>query len=102
MLKLSAKAVKTTLVVDPAGLFGAQVAEGSSRVPFEIAAGGRVVRGEFNGKSLRRAIAAAEAGDCAVIIQGKLETGDVLAEAGISAMPKVKKDAVGVPASLAV
>jgi len=93
MLKLSARSLKTTLVVDQAALIGARVPDGEPRVPFEVTVGNRKVIGEFNAKSLRRAIAAAEAGDVAVIVQGKREAADVLADAGISAQPRAKKDA---------
>jgi hypothetical protein len=88
VLKLSAKAIKTTLVIDPAGLLAATLPPAVARIPFAISVGSRTIRGELNAKSLRRAIAALEAGECAVIVQGKLESDDVLTDAGISAMPK--------------
>lgn len=87
LISLSAKAIKVTLVVDPQGLVGVVVPNGIARVPFAVTvAGNRVVRGQFNAKSARRAIAMlAEHGidNVAVIIQGKL-VGNEIEEAGIA------------------
>jgi hypothetical protein len=51
------------------------------RVPFEVNVGGRLVRGELNPKTLRRTLAAVIAGQCTVIVQGRLD-GDMLVDAG--------------------
>lgn len=92
-LRLSAKSIKATVVLDPAQLAGLVVPNGQPRVGFVIDVAGRAITGEFNAKSLRRAVAAvtehgAEA--VAVIAQGKL-VGDALEEAGIVAQPKAPK-----------
>ena len=42
-LKLSAKSLKCTVVVDPKGLAGVTVPPGSPRVPFEVNVGERLV-----------------------------------------------------------
>ena len=52
------------------------------RVPFEVSVGGRLVRGELNARSVRRTLTAVAAGQCTVIIQGRLD-GDTLVDAGI-------------------
>ena len=70
---------------EAAGLLGVAVPPGSPRVPFEVNVGGRLVRGELNPKTLRRTLTAVAAGQCTVIIQGRLD-GDTLTDAGISAV----------------
>jgi hypothetical protein len=65
----------------------------TERFEFTIAVEGRRITGKFNSKSLRRAVAAAQGGDVVVIVQGKLEAGDILVDAGISAQPRAKKEA---------
>lgn len=91
-LPLSAKSLKCTVVLDPAQLVGIMVPNGTSRVPFAINIGSRAITGEFNAKSLRRAVAAiAEHGAdaIAVVVQGKL-AGNQIEEAGIAAQVKGK------------
>jgi hypothetical protein len=94
-LRLSAKSLKVTLVVDGTVLADYTVPE-RDRPRVTIAAGGRTVTAELNPKSLRKAIATirehgAEA--VAVVLQGNLGPGDVLEAAGISAQPKGAKAA---------
>ena len=99
-LRLSAKALKATIVVDPALLAGLAVPNGQPRVAFTIDVSGRAITGEFNAKSLRRVITAiAEHGaeNVVVVAQGRL-AGDVLEEAGIVAQPKAAKVSEGQPA----
>jgi hypothetical protein len=89
---LIAKAIKATLVLNPAEVAAMRVPEGQ-RVVLTIDADGRKVSADIACKSLRKAIAAiAEHGveGCAVILQGKLRPGDVLAEAGLVVQPKVR------------
>jgi hypothetical protein len=96
LISLSARAIKVTLVVDPQRLVGVVVPNGVARVPFAVAvAGNRVIRGQFNAKSARRAIAMlAEHGidNVAVIIQGKL-VGNEIEEAGIAVNVKAAEPA---------
>jgi hypothetical protein len=92
-LRLAAKALKVSLVLDPAAIAGCIVSN-QARVEFAVAVDGRTVRGSLNAKSVKKAVAAiAEHGadGVAVVLQGKLAAGDVLEEAGLSAQVKVPK-----------
>ena len=93
-LRLQARALKVTLVIDPAVLAGLDVPIGKPHVPFVIDVGGRRVTGRFTAKSLRKAVAAvAERGveSVAVVVQAKLAVGDKLEETGIVAQPKAMR-----------
>jgi hypothetical protein len=57
-LRLSAKSLKCTVVLDASQLAGFEVPNGQPRVAFTIDVGGRAVTGEFNSKSLRRVVTA--------------------------------------------
>jgi hypothetical protein len=95
-LELVAKAIKLTLVVDPAALAGFAVPDGGGRVGFRVQAGGRRLGGELNPKTVRKVIATiAEHGAeaVAVVVQGKLGDGDVIEEAGITAQVKGQRAA---------
>jgi len=88
---LNARALKCTVVLDPAEV--AQIApDGRPRVVIAIRLPDRRVSVDLNAKSVRKAVATiSEHGPdgVAVIIQGKL-VGDLITEAGIAAQPKVK------------
>jgi hypothetical protein len=74
--------------------WSACVPNGLSKATLRIAVPGKTIVAEVNAKSLRRtvaAIAAAGPNGVAVVLQGKLEPGDVLTEAGIAAQPKTPK-----------
>lgn len=90
---LNARALKVTLVLDPAEL--ALLADPSTaRTTLTIKVDGRTVTADIAAKSLRRAKAAiAQYGGngCSVLVQGKLAAGDVLQDAGLVAQPKVAK-----------
>jgi hypothetical protein len=87
-MKLTARAVKATLVISPDELVGI-IAEGQKRIPFTIDVDGRRITGEFNGKSVRKAIATCAAGEAAaVVIQGTLRPDGRLENAGITAPPR--------------
>jgi hypothetical protein len=93
-LALTSRAVKVTLVVDPAQLAGVTLAEGAGPEPFVVEAGGRRVSGTLNPKTLRKVMATVREhgpAQVAVIIQGRLELGDIVAEAGIQAQIKTPK-----------
>ena len=92
MPKLTAKSLKATLVLDPAQITGIKIPDGIKQVPFSIVTeDGRTVIGTFAARSLRRVAAAAAAGNVVIVVKGRLISGDVLAEAGIEAMPKTPK-----------
>lgn len=96
MTTLTGRALKVTIVLDPAELLTLRIPDGSSRIILKIAAGGRTATADIAAKSLRKAQAAIrEAGPdgCAAILQGKLGAGDVIAEAGLVAQIKAAKDA---------
>jgi predicted O-methyltransferase YrrM len=91
VLRLAAKSISVSLVLDPAGLLGVTVPIGAAQVAFAIAASGRIVKGRFKAKSLRRAAAViAERGveNVAVIVQGRLAADDQIEDAGIAVQPK--------------
>jgi hypothetical protein len=93
-LELESRALKASLVLEPAALAGVEVPNGLSKVTLRVAVLAKTIIAEVNAKSLRRtvaAIAAAGPNGVAVVLQGKLEPGDVLTEAGIVAQPKTPK-----------
>ena len=95
LLDLTARSLKLTIVLDPAQLMAVTVPEGSGPLPFAVAVGGRRVTGQLNPRTLRRVLnTLVEHGPekVAVVLQGRLETGVVLAEAGITAQVRVVKD----------
>jgi ribosomal protein S3 len=92
---LNARALKCTIVLDPAEVVQIATPDGKPRVVPAIRLPDRRVSVDLNAKSVRRAVAAiGEHGPdgIAVIIQGKL-AGDTITEAGIVAQPKVKPTA---------
>jgi hypothetical protein len=92
-LRMTARALKVTAVVDPAALAAFHVPNGSQRSPFVISIGEHQVVGEFNSKTLRRCLAAVrDAGpeNVAVVVSGKI-VGDRLEEAGILAQPRTNR-----------
>jgi hypothetical protein len=92
-LKLEARALKVSTLLDPAVLIGVEVPNGLSKATLLVAVAGRTVTAEVNAKSLRRAVTtiAAEGPDAmTLLLQGKLE-GNVILEAGIAAQPKAQK-----------
>ena len=89
---LNARALKCTVVLDPAEAAQIVAADGKPRVVIDIRLPDRRVSVDLNAKSVRKAVAAiSEYGPdgVAVIIQGKL-AGDAITEAGIVAQPKVR------------
>jgi hypothetical protein len=95
-MKLTAKTLKATVVLDPAELAGFTVPNGLKSFPIAVTVAGRTLKAELNPKTLRKCLAQiTEAGEAgvAVVLQGKLEAGDVLAEAGIVAQIKTPKPA---------
>jgi hypothetical protein len=83
---LSAKALKTVLVLDPAAVQAFRLPPGDIRTTITINVAGRTVTADLASKSIRKCAAAiAEHGvdGVAVVLQGKLLSGDVLSEAGL-------------------
>ena len=100
-MKTTAKALSVKLVLDPAPLAGVIVPNGQARATLTVEAAGRTLRAELNAKSARRAVASInELGPAAVvcILQGKLNDGDVITEAGIVVAAKAPPAAQGVAA----
>jgi len=97
---LNARALKCTVVLDPAEVAQIVASDGKPRTVIAIRLPDRRVSADLNAKSVRKAIAAiGEHGPdgVAVIIQGKL-VGDTITEAGIVAQPKVKPQAAAAAA----
>jgi hypothetical protein len=89
---LNARAMKVTIVLDPAEVAQLVAPDGKPRVVIDIRLPDRRVSVDLNAKSVRKAVATiGEHGPdgIAVIIQGKL-LGDTITEAGLVAQPKVK------------
>ena len=84
--ELSAKALKVTLVLDPQEV-AALPDPPTARVVLKVRAGSQVVRADIPSKGLRKAKATIlEHGDDSspVILQGKLEAGGIIVEAGLA------------------
>jgi len=93
---LTGRALKVTCVLNAAGILDQPVPEGKPRVTLRILTADRTVTADIAAKSLRKAQATikehgVEGTVC--ILQGKLVAGDAIAEAGLSAQPKVKVEA---------
>jgi hypothetical protein len=92
---LSARALKVTVVLDPAEVAQIVAPDGKPRVAIAIRLPDRRVSADLHAKSVRRALATiAEHGPdgVSVVVQGKL-VGDTIEEAGIMAQPKVRSQA---------
>ena len=89
---LNARALKCSVVLDPAEVAQLVARDGQPRVAIAIRLPDRRVTADLNAKSVRRALATiTEHGPdgVSVVVQGKL-VGDIITEAGIMAQPKVK------------
>jgi hypothetical protein len=90
---LNARALKCTVVLDPAEVTQLAAPDGQPRVAIEIRLPDGVVTADLAAKSLRRAIATVrEHGpdSVAAIVQGRL-VGTEITEAGLAVQPKVAK-----------
>ena len=97
MPTLTARALKCTVLLDPAEIEGLALADGTPRVQLRILVDGRAVTADVAAKAVRKAQAViAEHGTAGVatLLQGKLGLGDVLLEAGLVAQPKAPKPAL--------
>jgi hypothetical protein len=93
-LRLESRALKASVVLDPAVLAEVVVPNGLAKVTLHVAVPEKTIIAEVNAKTLRRTIAtiiAAGPDAVAVVLQGRLESGNVLAEAGIAAQLKTPK-----------
>jgi hypothetical protein len=94
-IQTTAKALKVSLVLDPAALTGVTIPDGTGRVTLTVRLPDRTVTADIAAKGVRRAVAAiAEHGPdgVALVLSGRLD-GSAIAEAGLSAMPKAPKGA---------
>ena len=92
--KLESRALKASVVLDPAVLAEVVVQNGLAKVTLRVAVPHKTIVAEVNAKTLRRTIAAITAAGpdaVAVVLQGRLEPGEILAEAGIAAQLKTPK-----------
>ena len=101
---LAARALKATLVLNTAEIAALpDPPNGVPRATLKIEVDGRTVAADVNAKALRKAKAVITqhgVDNVSIILQGKLAAGDVLADAGLVAQPKLAKPATD-PASAA-
>jgi len=93
---LSANKLKCTLVLKSEELLTIPAPDGTPRIVLRIKLPDRTISADINAKSLRRAqTAIRESGpeNIACILQGTLTANDVLADAGLAAQPRAKKEA---------
>jgi hypothetical protein len=91
---LNGRAIKATIVLETAEIAMLTAPDGQRRTTLRIKVAGRNVSVDIATKSLRKAIATiAESGadECVAIVQGKLERGDVVSEAGLVVQLKTPK-----------
>jgi len=80
--------------LDTATLLAVPVRDGQPRTVLNVRLPDRTVSADLNTKSVRKAIAAiTEFGPdgCSAIIQGRLNAGDIIVEAGLVVQPKMAK-----------
>ena len=98
MPTLTTRALKCTVLLDPAELESLALVDGIPRVQLTIhVADGRTVTADIAAKAVRKAravIAEYGAAGVAALLQGKLGPGDVLLEAGLVAQPRAPKPAL--------
>ena len=93
---LTAKSLKATLVLSPIEVAALAAPDGKPRCIVRVNVAGRTVTADLNAKSVRKAIAAicaAGPDNVAVILQGKLNADNTLAEAGLTVQLKTKAEA---------
>ncbi len=91
---VTARAVKVTVVLDPAQLAEALAPfeQASGRVPLQITVEGRTLRCDFAAKAVRKTLGMIRAhgpSGVAVIVVGKLMANNEIAEAGLVAQPRL-------------
>jgi hypothetical protein len=93
---LTAKSIKATLVLSANEILGLSTPDGKPRCVVRINVAGRTIVADLNAKSVRRAIATIRENDpeaCAVVLQGKLQAENSLAEAGLTVQLKARAEA---------
>jgi hypothetical protein len=93
---LTAKSLKATIVLDAAQVARLSAPDGKPRCIVRISIEGRTITADLNAKSVRKAIATIRENGpeaCAVILQGKLQPDNTLAEAGLNVQLKQKAEA---------
>ena len=93
---LTGRALKVTVVLNAAEILAQPVPEGKPRVTLRIKVPDRTVTADIAAKSLRRAQATIKENGvegCAVVLQGKLNADNTLAEAGLTVQAKTKAEA---------
>jgi hypothetical protein len=101
---VAAKALKCTLVLQPADLADLVVPDGAPRVVLTVRLPDRTVTTEIAAKSVRHAIAAIRENGpdgIACVLQGRLAVGDLLLDAGLTAQIKAPKPQPAEPAAAA-
>ena len=91
---LSASRLKITTILNAAELLAINAPDGKPRITLRIRLPERTMTAEVAAKSLRKAQTAIRetgADNIALVLQGRLIAGDVIAEAGLSAQPKTPK-----------
>ena len=92
---LSAKSLKVTLVLAADEILALSAPDGQPRCVVRINVAERIVVADLNAKSVRKAIATICANGpeaCAVVLQGKLQPDNTLAEAGLTIQLKASKN----------
>jgi hypothetical protein len=93
---LTGRALKCTVALSPAEILAQPVPEGRPRIVLRIRVPDRTVTADIATKSLRRAQATIRENGvegCAVVLQGKLNADNTLAEAGLTVQAKTKAEA---------
>jgi hypothetical protein len=91
---LTAARLRVSTILNATELLAIAAPEGKPRITLRIRLPDRTVTAEIASKSLRKAqtaIREAGADSIALVLQGRLVAGDVIAEAGLSAQPKAAK-----------
>lgn len=90
----TAKAVKVTLVLDPAGITRVD-SIGKKQVPIRITVDGIVLEADLNSKSYRKALTTIDelgVDNCNAILQGSMKKQGKIEGAGLVIQPKKQKE----------
>ena len=92
---LTARSIKATLVLAADEILALSAPDGQPRCIVRINIAERTVVADLNAKSVRKAITTIRANGpeaCAVVLQGKLQPDNTLAEAGLTIQLKASKN----------
>ena len=101
---LTARSIKATLVLAADEILALSAPDGQPRCIVRVNVAGHTVVADLNAKSVRKAIATIRANGpeaCAVVLQGKLQPDNTLAEAGLTVQLKAKAEAPAKPDAIA-